>query len=207
MISLDDCRAHLALTGKPAEKWRSLEVFHAQFHGGVGPRGVELLFDERRFVLALLRRQGLPQAEEQPAVAGVFVNRRTEDSFRLLSLSVAQQRGGQRLPRRVEPRWRLIVLERRLTLDRTAPPLNGLFLFPARPSELRVERGRGQGQHVRGRVIEQIPQLYRHGGPSRFKLRLLRRRFVQLTLPGQRHGSCKLPERAQQLPLLPWLRC
>ena len=131
---LGDCRAHLAFTGKPAETWRSLEVFHAQVHGRVGPRGVELLFDKRRFALALLRRQGLPQAEEQPAVAGVFVHRRTEDRFRLLRLPVAQQRGGQRRPYRVEPRWRLIVLERRLQLDRTAPLLNGLPLFPHAPT-------------------------------------------------------------------------
>src|SRR5262249_16117108 len=60
-----------------------------------------------------------------------------------LSLSVAQERGGQRLSHWVEPRRRVIVLERRLNLDRTAPLSDGLFLFPACPGELRVERGRG----------------------------------------------------------------
>lgn len=51
-------RPHFILIATLAEKWL-LEIFNAQFHGRVRPCSVELLFDERRFVIALLHEQAL----------------------------------------------------------------------------------------------------------------------------------------------------
>jgi hypothetical protein len=106
---------------------QSLQVFNAQLDRGIFPCGVELLFNQRRFVIAFLRHQALPQAEEQPTVARALLNRPAEDSFCLFSPSVTQQRDGQRLPYRVEPRGRLVVLDSGLDFDRAAPLLDRFF--------------------------------------------------------------------------------
>jgi hypothetical protein len=52
------------------------------------------LFDKRRFTLAFLGDQALPQAEEQPAVARLLRDRLSKNGFRFFSFSAAQQRGG-----------------------------------------------------------------------------------------------------------------
>jgi hypothetical protein len=61
-----------------------LQVFDSQLSRGVFPRGVELLFDKRRFTLALLGDQALPQARWAHKVSArtkKTVTARIDDSF------------------------------------------------------------------------------------------------------------------------------
>ena len=77
---------------------------------------------------------------------------------------------------------------------------------PTRPRELRVERGRGQGQKVRGLLLIEVPQLCRHGGPSRLKLACSAAASFSRPCPASAMALANCQNALQQLPLRPWLR-